>query len=142
MTIYYNIHHPFPGETWVHFYTNHALAQWDADLVLEGWESTGSVEVDAPTDPFHYKTEEPVFSPLTYWANFRLDWDVFYSTENTKNFIETFFPDGLPRLEVEEGEIFDDGLEYLVFEEDRLVAVVKTSLEVEKVRRLLNGVEV
>jgi hypothetical protein len=107
-TIYYNVTNGGDGSAYPSFYESMELADWVEDHEDEGWgeSSTGSIVVksNSPITCSEKMTTKEAFLIDRYFDTYDYD-----RKEDERNeFMEKFFPDGLPTFTVITEEINDD----------------------------------
>ena len=111
--LHYSIENGGDGSAYPRWYASSKLADWHQDHLCEGWGEpcTGSIEVEGDNLICkELETEEGYFTRLL------LD-DYNESKTEAKVFAKEFFPDGLPKLEV---DIWDEHY-YCIFHKGQIV---------------------
>ena len=106
LTIYYSVRNGGDGSAYPTFMESKELAEWDQDHLYEGWgeSCTGSLTIqsDSPITVNAVETKEEYFVGR-YLCNYGWGHMDDNGIDEMEEFIEVFFPDGLP--------IFNDEVE-------------------------------
>lgn len=98
-TVYYSIQNGGDGSAFPVWMESHDLAEWDQEHMSEGWGENCcgylNFDSDSPITPnFEIQTKESYFLDLLPWS-----WEEDLS-DKLVEFIQDFFPDGLPEFDV------------------------------------------
>ena len=99
-TVYYSVGNGGDGSAYPQWMESQELVDWDQDHMTEGWGEpcNGSVTFTSESEIV------PSFEILTkegYYLDKTQGWDEFGSDKEREEYMELFFADGLPKMDVQ-----------------------------------------
>ncbi len=97
--IYYSVHNGGDGSAYPYFYESYELCEWDQEHMDEGWgeNCSGTIELAEKVE---------VITDITTKEQYLLDLIFEYDPDEKliKEFIEDFFPKGIPKFTIAESK--------------------------------------